>query len=421
MQGANGRRALIVVENSYGPRDTRVWSEAQTLREGGWEVVVVCPAFQDGSGGTGHDGAWPRPEEIEGVTVHTFPLTPAERGIRGYVAEYATALWRVAACVRKVWRERPFSVIQFCNPPDIFFPIALAYKARGASAVFDHHDLFPEVVRGRFGGLVGTVLYRLAALAERLTFRSTDVVLSTNASYRAIAISRGMVPTERVFVVRNGPRAEMLAPTDPVPSLKRGFRYMACYVGLMSQQDGVLEMADMVRHVVRERGRQDILFALLGDGAVRQETLDRIHDWDLDGYVIAPGMVRDRLLLRQYICTSDVCLSPETSSALNDRSTFIKVGEYMAMGKPILAYELPETRYTAQGAAYYVNSGTPEAYADALLDLLADPARREEMGRQGRERMLRELAWEHQKPSLLEAYQLALARSRASRRRYSAA
>ena len=195
---------------------------------------------------------------------------------------------------------------------------------------------------------------------------------------------------------------------------------MACYVGLMSQQDGVLEMADMVRHVVRERGRQDILFALLGDGAVRQETLDRIHDWDLDGYVIAPGMVRDRLLLRQYICTSDVCLSPETSSALNDRSTFIKVGEYMAMGKPILAYELPETRYTAQGAAYYVNSGAPEAYADALLDLLADPARREEMGRQGRERMLRELAWEHQKPSLLEEYQLALARSRESRRRYSA-
>ena len=407
---------MIVVENCYGPRYTRVWSEAMTLTAHGWDVTVVCPAPDDAGNGPHRSLGAPPPQVIDGITVHAFPLVFSERGVRGYLREYALAFWHIAGRMRTAWRTGPFATVQFCNPPDLFFPLAWLYRLRGAAIVFDHHDLFPEVVRWRFEGWFGGLLHAMARAAEYLTFRGADVVLATNRSSEQVALRRGGVRPERVFVVRNGPRTDQFTPVEPVPALRRGKPHMACYVGVMGQQDSVLELAEVIRQVVHEHGRADVLFALLGDGAVRRETQERLRAWGLEDHVVMPGMVRDRLLLRQYIRTADVCLAPEQSSPLNERSTFIKVGEYMAMARPVLAYDLAETRYTAGEAAAYVEPGNIAAYADALIALLDDPSRRERMGRIGRERVVRELAWEHQEPWLLRAYDTALQRSRVYRR-----
>jgi glycosyltransferase involved in cell wall biosynthesis len=403
------RRALIVVENCYGPSDTRVWAEAASLRADGWEVTVLCQAAEGANGGG-------ETRVIDGIVLRTFALPIATRGVQSYLREYAVAYRRIAQGMRTAWQEGPFAVVHFCNPPDIFFPLAVLYRLRGAAIIFDHHDLFPEVIRTRFQGWVGGVLHGLARVAEFLTYRSADIVLTTNRSGEQVARIRGKVPPERVYVVRNGPRVDQFVPVAPVPALKRGFRYMACYAGVMSQQDNVLEFAEIVRDVVLRQGRTDVLFALLGDGAVRAEMKERLYEWGLAEYVHMPGMLQDKLLLRRYLCTADVCLAPEQSSPLNDRSTFIKVGEYMAMAKPIVAYDLAETRYTAGEAAVYVETGNARRYAEELVALLDDPERRERMGAAGRARVVRELAWEYQERRLLAAYDTAWRRSRPARR-----
>jgi glycosyltransferase involved in cell wall biosynthesis len=312
----------------------------------------------------------------------------------------------------RIWLKGRFDTLQFCNPPDIFFPIAMLYRTLGAGVIFDHHDLFPELVSEQFPGLVGKVLYTLARMAEFLTFRVSHVVISTNESYRQIAIGRGKIPGDRTVVVRNAPKINQFVPVDADPTIRRGFRFLACYAGGMGFQDGLLELVSAIRYVVQEADRHDILFILLGDGAAYSQTAASLKAWELDKVVDMPGMIRDRALLRRYLSTADVLLSPEPMTPLNTRSTFVKVGEYMAMGKPVVAFDLAETRITAAEAAVYVEPGDLPGFGRAILTLLDDPERRKRMGEIGRQRVLSKFGWEHQEPNLLRAYEIAWVTSR---------
>jgi glycosyltransferase involved in cell wall biosynthesis len=397
-----GKKVLIVEENSFVPIDKRVWYEATTLRDAGWQVAVICPNMLDPLDRTR------TPEILEGVRVYRFPLARAQRGVLGYLSEYWSAFWAIARFSWRAWREFRFDVIHFCNPPDLFAPIAMFYRLLGVSVVFDHHDLFPELVLWRYQGLTARMIYAIARLGEYLTFRSANAVISTNESYRQVALDRGKVPAERVVVVRNGPKRDQFVPVEPVPNLRRGFPHMVAFAGVMGPEDGVTELVQSIRYLVHDLGRRDLLFVLLGDGAVRAQAQADIKSWGLEDVVEFTGMIRDDVLLRQYLCTADVLLSPEPPTPLNMRSTFIKVGEYMALGKPIVAYKLPETQHTAQDAALYVEPGDTQAFGRAILALLDDPQRRQCMGEMGRKRVLDCLSWESQQAELLRAYRIAL-------------
>ena len=399
---------LIIEENSAVPEDTRVWSEATTLRDAGWHVTVICPAGRGAHLGQDNGKQHVKSEDLQGVRVLRYPLRFAEHGVLDYLVEYLTAFFSIAALSWRVWRTHRFDILHICNPPDIFFPLAFFYRWLGVRIIFDHHDLFPETIAIRFGGVGGRLLYGAARLCEHLTFRTAHVVISTNQSYRQVALSRGRVPADRAIIVRNGPRIQEFVPVAPVPQLKHGFPYLACYAGVMGYDDGLLELVESIRYLVHTLKREDIYFVLLGDGAVRQEVLNRIRTWQLQDYVELPGMILDRYRLREYLSSADLLLSPEPPCDLNQCSTFVKIGEYMAMGKPLVAYDLVETRFTANGDATYVQAGNTQAFAQAIVDLIDDPARRERMGKLGRQRIEAHLGWEHQQQQLLYACSVAL-------------
>jgi glycosyltransferase involved in cell wall biosynthesis len=401
------KKVLIVEENSSVPLDKRVWYEATTLRDAGWQVAVICSAPLHTPGGEVIDTTR-IPEILEGIRIYRFPMVEARQGVLSYLREYLTAFCSIARVSWRVWRELRFDVIHFCNPPDLFAPIATFYRLLGASVVFDHHDLFPELVLWRYHGLAARVFYAVARVGEYLTFHSANAVISTNESYRHIAMDRGKVPSDRIVVVRNGPKRDKFIPVDPVPSLKRGFPYLAAFAGVMGPEDGVIELLQSIYYIVHDLGRQDILFVLLGDGSVRARVQANAVSWGIKDVVDFPGMIRDDFLLRQYLCTANVLLSPEPLTPLNIRSTFIKVGEYMALGKPIVAYELPETQHTAQDAAVYVKPGDTQAFGRAILTLLENPHRGRCMGEIGQKRVRDYLSWEHQQGELLRAYSIAI-------------
>ena len=389
-----GRRVLIVIENLPAPFDRRVWQEARTLRDAGYRVAIVCPRMK------GYDAPY---EELEGIPIYRHPLPFEARGAAGYLLEYASALFWEAVLMWRVFLRHGFDVIHACNPPDLIFLNALVFKLLGVRFLFDHHDINPELFEVKFGrkGL----LYRAIVMAERWTFRCADVSIATNESYRRIAIERGGMAPERVFVVRSGPDLSRLRIGDPVPARRHGRRHLVGYVGVMGKQEGIPYLLECARIVVQEMGRDDVHFTLVGGGPELEALVAFARELGVSEHVDFTGRVPDAELL-EVLNTADVCVNPDEHNAMNDKSTMNKIMEYMALGKPIVQFDLSEGRVSAQGASWYAKPNDARDLALKLVALLDDPAERERMGRLGRERVERELAWPHEVPKLLAAYRM---------------
>ncbi|MER5948577.1 glycosyltransferase family 4 protein [Streptomyces sp. NPDC001904] len=390
----NGRRALILVENLSVPFDRRVWQECLTLRDAGWQVDVICPR------GEKRDT---EPEAvIDGVRVHRYPLRAATGGPAGYLREYGSALWHTARLARKVG---PVHVVHACNPPDLLFLPALWLKRRGARFVFDQHDLVPELYLSRFGR-GKDLLYRAVCALERRTYRAADIVLATNESYRDVAVRRGGKRPEDVFVVRSAPAVERFQPVPSEPELKRGKPHLLCYLGVMGPQDGVDYALRALAKLRDEFGRTDWHAVFVGSGDAFDAMVELSRSLGLDDQVQFTGRIPDADLVR-YLSTADVCLSPDPRNPLNDVSTMNKVLEYMAMGRPLVSFELREARVSAGDAAVYAPANDEAEFAKLITLLLDDPEKRAEMGRIGQERISGPLSWSNSQASLLAAYAAA--------------
>jgi len=388
-----GRKVLIIVENLPVPFDRRVWQEATALTRHGYGVSIICPT------GKGFEA---RHEVLDGINVyrHTLPLDA--HGALGYLVEYSAALfWQFLLSWRVLFRHG-FDVIHACNPPDNIFLVGGFFKIfLRKKFLFDHHDINPELYEAKFGRR--DFFYRIMLLWERWTFRTADVSIATNESYRKIAIERGHMDPARVFVVRSGPSLERLRLLPPVEPLKKGRKYMVGYVGVMGQQEGLQHLLEAARIIVRERGREDVHFGLVGGGPELDNLKRMAADLGIADYVTFTGRVPDQLLL-EMLNTSDVCVNSDEYNAMNDKSTMNKIMEYMALGKPIVQFDLSEGRFSARDASVYARPNDAADMAAKIVELLDDPARRAEMGRIGRDRVENELAWPYEEPKLLAAY-----------------
>jgi glycosyltransferase involved in cell wall biosynthesis len=374
----------------------RVWQECLAIKRAGIDVVVICPR------GVSYDQEAFALED--GVEIHRYPLTTAKGGAIGYVREYGVALWHTWRLVRKVAKPYRFDVVHACNPPDLLLLPAIPLKLKGVRMIFDQHDLVPELYLSRF--LRGRdPLYFVSRLLERLTFALADVVISTNESYRHVALTRGKKDPADVFVVRSAPDLTRFTQQDPEPALKRGKPYLLTYLGVMGPQDGI-DHAIRALELLRRR-RDDWHAIFVGDGDVAEDMRRLAQDLRLEEVVEFTGRIPDEELTR-ILSSADVCLAPDPKNPLNDVSTMNKIVEYMAMGKPVVSYDLIEARASAGEAAVYAEPNDERSFAACISELLDDPSRRSRMGAIGRDRVERHLSWEHSKQNLLCAYERAL-------------
>jgi glycosyltransferase involved in cell wall biosynthesis len=389
----NRGRVMIIVQNLPVPFDRRVWLECQTLTAGGYGVAVVCPK------GPGD----PSFSVIDGVELYKYrPYAPGKQKasfVLEYIYSFLATLW---LCIKAARRGR-FSVVQSCNPPDIFWPIGLLFRAvHGSRFVFDHHDLCPETYEERFPQGPKSILLALRLL-ERMTVRVADHVISTNESFRSLVIRRDGVSPDKVTVVRTGPDPQRLKPVKPDATLRRGRPHLAAYIGVMGPQDGVdivLKAADVI---VNRLGRDDIAFTLIGSGDCFDQLVNMRDELGLEGVVEFTGRVPDQMVAA-ILSTADVGISPDPKNPLNDVSTMNKTMEYMAFGLPVVAFDLRETRVSAGKAAVYATPNEVEDMVRLLIELVEHPERRRQMGAAGRTRIERELAWSHQAARYLEVY-----------------
>jgi glycosyltransferase involved in cell wall biosynthesis len=394
---ADGKRAadrvLIIVQNLPVPFDRRVWLECQALIAAGYRVAVVCPKGRDD----------PSHAVIDGVEIYKYRAYAPGGSKAGFVAEYIYSFAATAWLTLKARRKGRFAVIQACNPPDIFWPIALAYRLfERTKFVFDHHDLCPELFLCRFPDGPKLPYKGLLAL-ERRTHRSANHVISTNESYRDIAINRSGKAPEDVTVVRTGPDPDRLKRGAEAPEQRRGRKYLAAYIGVMGPQDGVDIVVRAADIVVRELGREDIAFTLIGSGDCFDELVALRDELGLAGHVEFTGRAPDELV-GQVLSTADIGLSPDPKNPLNDVSTMNKSMEYMAFELPVVAFDLRETRVSVADAGVYVTPNDIREYAKAIVELVDDEQRCQLLGKRGRIRVEQELAWSHQEKAYLDVY-----------------
>jgi glycosyltransferase involved in cell wall biosynthesis len=386
-------RILIIVQNLPLPFDRRVWLECQALLSAGYRVAAVCPKASGD----------PSYQVIDGVELYKYrPYAPGGSKL-SFIAEYAYSFAATAWQTLKARRKGRFAVIQACNPPDIFWPIALFFRAlERTKFVFDHHDLCPELFQSRFPD--GPKLpYRGLRALERRTHRSADHVISTNASYRDIAINRSGKAPGDVTIVRTGPDPDKLKRGPEEPELRRGHKHLAAYIGVMGPQDGVDIVIRAADIVVRELGRDDIAFTLIGKGDCFDDLVALRDELGLAGHVEFTGRAPDELVTR-IMSTADAGLSPDPKNPLNDVSTMNKSMEYMAFELPVVSFDLHETRVSVADAGVYVRPNDVREYAEAIVALMDDEAKRSELGKLGRERVEQELAWSHQQRAYLDVY-----------------
>lgn len=385
------RKVLIIVENLPVPFDTRVWQEATTLVANGYTVSVICPK---GKGYTAEE------ETIDGVHIFRHDLPVEGNGAIGYLQEYTFVLKEEIRLAKKVYQQIGFDVIHGCNPPDDIYMVASKFKKYGVKYVFDHHDICPELFEAKFGHASGP-LYWSQLFFERQTYKHCTFAFVTNESYKKIAIERGKMPPERVIVLRSGPKLERMRIIPPVPAIKRGYKYMVGYVGVIGQQEGIEYILEAAKYT--KEHENNVFWGIVGGGPHLDALKKKASDMGLDDCVEFTGRVPDQQLL-EYLNTADVCVNSDEYNSMNDKSTMNKILEYMALAKPIVQFDLTEGRYSAREASVYAKNNDGVDMAKKVQGLLADPEKRKRMGEFGRNRVINELSWEHTSKALLEGY-----------------
>lgn len=389
-----GKHVLIIVENLPLPFDRRVWQEANTLKENGAEVSVICPKMK------GYTKSY---ECINGIHIYRHPLPHEARGAAGYLWEYTVALFWEFVLSWKIYFKKRFHVIQGCNPPDLIFLVAIWFKLFGVKYVFDHHDINPELYIAKYEKK--GMFYRFLLWVERMTFMTANYSIATNESYRQVALTRGKMKPEKVIVVRSGPKLDRLQITAGNIRHRKGRRYLIGYVGVIGEQEGIDLLLEAAAHIVKER--QDVQFAIVGGGTDVEKLKQLSADMGLSDYVDFYGRVDDATMV-DVLNTADVCVNPDKPTEMNNLSTMNKIMEYMALKKPIVQFDLKEGKVSAQAASLYATNNDTKDFADKILWLLNNCEERKKMGEYGYNRVLTELSWDHEKDKLVSVYKQAL-------------
>jgi glycosyltransferase involved in cell wall biosynthesis len=387
------KHVLFIVENNAAPHDARVWPEALVAKKNGFDVTVISPENELVCG---------KHEIIDGIQIYRHPRPPKASGKIAFILEYLSATYWEFLLSLRIFKKKPFQIIHGANPPDHLFSLALFYKLYGVRFIFDHHDLSPELYLAKFSRSKD-IIYSTLNLFEKISCKLADAIISSNDTYKKIVIKRHGINPARVFVVRNDPKPDTFAVQENnlnEPDSKKTLLFL----GSIGPQDGIDNLLKALHCLVYDLKERDFICRIIGGGESLSMAKVLAEELKLKPFVDFKGLILGKEQIVKYLHRADICIEPAPHNEVNQHSTFIKIMEYMATGKPIVAFDLPETRYSTNNSAILINSGDIKGFAIGIKKLMDDPNLRLELGRKGRERIQKKLNWENSAFNLKQAY-----------------
>jgi glycosyltransferase involved in cell wall biosynthesis len=384
---------VFIVENATVPVDLRVWRQARTAREAGYMVSVIAPKARI------YRKSY---EVIDGIHIYRYPNVTIGDHQAGLLLEYANAiLWELIFCGR-LYLKRPFQLVHVANPPDLLFIVGLFVQALGAKFVYDSHDLSPELYLTKFKGKKNAIYFTLKIL-EKMSCKVADVIITTNHSQKKILADRNSIGPERFFVVRNDPEVRQIFRGRTRTKTSQEMTELL-YLGSINIQDGVDILMRILDILVNRDGIKNFRCSIVGDGDALQEVERLAGELKIKEYCHFPGYICDQKVVEEYLKAADICIESAPDNVVNRCSTFIKVMEYMAAAKPIVAFDLEETRFSVGGCALLIPPGDVISFAEAIKTLIENPLKREILGRRARDRIAEGQNWDTARLNLLDAY-----------------
>lgn len=385
---------LFIVENNAVPTDIRVWREAKTAQSSGYCVTIISPKNKK----------YPRSYEVrEGITIYRHPTFYLKSGIFNQVIEYCNAiLWELILCFY-IFVNNRFDIVHGANPPDHIFIFAILFRIFGVKYIFDHHDLAPELYACKFKSR-GRSVFRILRIMEKMSCKTSNAIISTNDSYKRHVIETHRVDPKKVWIVRNDPEAPVLVQKLNPTFKKNGQVSKLIYVGSINFQDGLDILIRVVHFLVNNLGQKNVLCTIIGDGEYLAMVKQLCNELCVTPYIDFKGYVYERKMVQKYIENADICLDTAPNSDVNRKSTFIKIMEYMAAAKPVVAFDLDETRFTVDNSEILIKPEKIDLFAKAIENLINDPLKRESIGKALQKRIIEKLNWNEASQSLLSLY-----------------
>ena len=388
------KHVLFIVENATIPLDWRVFREAQAVNEWDYKVSIISPKGRNATRSF---------ENINGIDIYRYPTLILFKGRFAFIFEFANAIfWQIFLAIR-IFIKKPFHIIHAANPPDNIFIVALFFKLWGVSYIFDHHDLAPELYLIRFAEKKD-ILYKILLLHEKISCKLADAIISTNESYKRIVASRHSVDPEKIFIVRNDPIFSESLLKNKENDLGEKNKIVILYLGTINPQDGVIILVQVIHYLVNNLNRKNFICSIIGSGDSLQLVKQTVKELKLEHFFNFKGFIYEKEKVKEYLYLSDICIEPAPDNELNKHSTFIKIMEYMAAAKPIVAFDLLETKYSANNSAIFVEPGDIIGFAKAINKLIDDPQLRKRLGNSGQKKIKNELNWDKSMQNLKNIY-----------------
>jgi len=391
------KKSLIFIEDGSFTYDNRVIQETNALINAGWDITVISPKCSID----------PYYKKFNNKLRSYYYPKPTIESIFGHIIEFFFTLFFGSGLSFWIFIRHGFSVFHACNPMDILWLIALPYKIMGKKFIFDQHDLVPELIVSRSHISINNLFCKIFIFFEKCSYKLADAVIVTNNSFKKIALNRGRKRPQDVFIVRNGPELNKFRKATRMMNIRNKNEILIGYLGNMNPQDGVEYLLMAAEIIIKKRKISNIKFILIGGGSSQLRLIELSKKMGLENYVIFVGkLFGDELM--SILNTCDICVQPDPFNPLNDKSTMNKVLEYMALEKPIVAFNLNETRISCGNAALYAKPNSMHDFAEKILYLVNHPKLGIRMGQIGRERIERKFSWKYSIPHLINAYEHAL-------------
>ena len=374
------------------PLDRRFASSMESLVQAGYRVAVISPKEADQV----------TRETIKGVHVYRFSVPNFGDGVLSYIIEFIYLTLAAILLTLWVWLREGMDIFHYNTPPDSLFMAGVLPKLAGKSLIYDVRDLAPELYESKYEK-TNPILLNMLLLLEKCAARIANHVLVVNESYRQVIIKRDGVRPERVTIVRYGPDLNRILLTDPDPTVRSRAPIIIAFLGMMAKQDGIDFLLRSLHHLLT-LGYQDWFCVLIGPVEHPAFFNKLAKDLEITDRVWFPGIIHTPEWV-PYLAAADICVDPAPANPLNNKSTMVKLMDYMTLKKPAVAFDLPESRITAGGAALFARPNDEIDFARQIACLIDNPEMRQQMGALGRERMEKELCWPHQQQRLLQVYE----------------